>query len=102
MKTRICLECGATFEPRQNSALFCSNVCRTHFHHRRRARGAELYDFIMAQTVRGAEYHGVIVRLVEAYRAADNSRRAGRQSWQPTQYALMNIPAAYGQSGDRR
>lgn len=97
MRKCECKECGEAFETQRNQALFCSDTCRLKFNRRRRDRGAELYDFIMV--------HGnaaTVKRLVEAYRTSDKVLRAGRPSWQDTQMAIVNLPAVFGNSGDKR
>lgn len=102
---RGCLECGKQFSPRQSTALFCGDRCRKDFHHRRRARGAEMFDILMHGLHGGGKLDdalGQCKRLADAYRAADDAKRHGRQSWQPIQQAIMNLPLAYGSQGDRR
>lgn len=100
-----CRECGKSFSARRVTALFCSAPCRTSFNQRRRDRGAEFYDFMMAA------YNAGIVdlqpapwmrRLIEAYVAADTVKRAGRPSYQPSHLARMRLPSVFGEQGDDR
>lgn len=96
MNTRPCRECGTPFIPSRRPALHCSETCRTAFNRRRRERGAELYDFVMAgQTA-------VVEMLLGAYKTADMATRDGRPSFQPTQQAILAIPATFGLRGDNR
>lgn len=103
ISTRLCRECGKPFQPRQTWALFCDGACRRVFNRRRRDRGTELYDFVMAQHGnQPIDYRPVIHKLCEAYRVSDLTLRNGRESWQPPSLALTRIPVAYGDNGDKR
>ena len=102
---RECRECGKAFNARRMSALFCDAPCRTSFNQRRRDRGAELYDFVMAiAKVEGMDFTPApyIKRLIEAYVAADMAKRAGRPSYQPENFARLRLPTVFGEEGDRR
>lgn len=98
MKNRECRECGTGFEPGSRSSLFCSNPCKQRFHNRRRERGAEVYDLLMANGVRD----DIVPRLLAAYHVADKALRGGRASYQDTEAAMTRIPYAYGKQGDKR
>jgi predicted nucleic acid-binding Zn ribbon protein len=93
---KACPECGSPVSDKRATALFCSNPCRQAFNRRRRDRGAELYDFVMAGD------DATVKSLRAAYKNADASARGGRRSWQDRDTALLNIPAAYGTDGDKR
>lgn len=93
-----CRECGKPFERKKWSALHCSSGCRLAFNTRRRNRGAELYDFIMAGGQRE-----MVDRLIRSYKIADRVLRDGRHSFQPTTQATMRISPSYdGAKGDNR
>lgn len=95
-KRSDCAECGQSFESERREARFCSSDCRLAFNRRRRDRGAELYDFVMAKDTK------IVSALTEAYRTADAEIRAGRPSWQNRELALFKIPSAFGHLGDKR
>ena len=89
------------------TALFCGSPCRTRFNNRRKARGAELYDLVMAwRFERGKtdvmQIRGLIGRLASAYRDSDKTLRDGRQSWILTN-GIDRIPLGYSKAdGDKR
>ncbi len=91
-----CVECGKPFVSTRRQARHCSQACRLAFTRRRRDRGAELYDFVMAG------YDLVVTKLVTAYRAADLAKRAGRPSYQAPDTAAMKVPLNYSDEGDKR
>jgi recombinational DNA repair protein (RecF pathway) len=94
---RQCRECGKPFQPRHRHSLFDGPVCKQHWNNRRRERGAELYDFVMANPA-----NPLIRRMVAAYKAADLKLRGGRPSSQDVDTATMRIPSSYGMDGDGR
>lgn len=96
-----CRECGKPFTPRQPSALFCSTVCRGSFNRRRRDRGTEIYDFVMAASV-GVDCNDTINALLNSYKTADKAIRDGRPSYQPIDQAVTRIPLAFSDLGDKR
>lgn len=80
---RSCLECGASHGLAQD---FCATACRMAFNNRRKARGAELYDLVMAwrfqrNLATGLKVLRAICRLASDFRAEDRAERAGRLSW---------------------
>ena len=97
-RVHACLECGG---PKGSKGEFCSTGCRTTFNNRRKARGAELYDLVMAQRfdrARAAEL-GVFqafCRLASHYRQDDNASRAGRRSWRAPEAVLDERPYLKG------
>lgn len=91
-----CRECGSDMTGIKQPALHCSQPCRLAFNRRRRDRGAELYDFIMAGD------QEKVTELISAYRQADKVKRQGRPSYQPTQQAQLRLPMMYGMNGDNR
>jgi len=93
---RTCPECGHSVSDKRVTALFCSDHCRQAFNRRRRDRGAELYDFVMAGD------DAIVKNLRAAYKTADENLREGRRSWQERDAAVLNIPAAFGKEGDKR
>lgn len=94
---RVCRECGKPFQARHRSSLFDSVACKQRWNNRRQQRGAELYDFVMA------DLHDPLIRqLVIAYKRADRELRGGRPSSQDIDVAAMRLPRAYGNSGDGR
>lgn len=100
-KATECRECG---KATANRAAFCKGpACRSAWHNRRKARGAELYDFAMAwrEPGRPADMLAQLTRLVSAYHTADKALRAGRPSYH-TGEALERLPLAYGREGDGR
>jgi hypothetical protein len=107
-----CRECG---KATVNGAAFCrGHVCRTAWHNRRKARGAEVLDLLQehaslprsgkageAVAKRRGELLSQIGRVLSAYRAADVAMRDGLPSWNADE-ALARIPLAYGRTGDGR
>lgn len=94
LRNRLCQECGQPFQATQ-PALFCGRVCRVTFNNRRRARGAMLYDFLMAQAYANVPDDGIVGRLLTAFRERDAQARSGRPSWQPNEMARMEVPFGY-------
>ena len=100
-----CRECGGSFQAKRYTADFCSSKCRMQFNQRRRERGTELYDVLMAAKF-GAGPHkppaGLVDNLLSAYRNADLHKREGRASWQEWGQAQTRIPMGYSKEGDKR
>jgi len=102
---KTCKECGVAFTTQRTTAAFCSDAHRNAFNHRRRDRGAELYDLIM-----GSDAHRLLCeegpeplrRVLTAYHEADTTLRGGRASWQDYNKAVLDIPMVYGKEGDKR
>lgn len=97
----FCRECGA---PCQRS--FCSKPCRMTWHNRRKSRGAEFYDFVMAlryerDEATKAEAWTTLCSLARACRDSDKALRAGRHSWNLRE-ATERVPLAFSTDGDRR
>lgn len=99
LKPKTCQECGVAFNAKSTAAVFCGTPCRSEFNKRRRERGAELYDFVMAAY---PTTHPLIWKLAEAYRASDLALRAGRRSFQREVDARAALPAVFGERGDGR
>lgn len=101
MVTRLkaCRECGREFQAKTLSAAFCEPAHRAAFNRRRRDRGAELYDFVMAAY---PTTHPMVKVLAEAYRAADLDKRAGRNSYQREVDARAALPVVFTVKGDGR
>lgn len=97
-RDKPCRECGKVFSPRHRTALFCCVAHKQAFNNRRRERGAELYDFVMAEGWRSP----IGARLIEAYKKADAIKRNGRPSFQDMETAIQRIPIVFGNSGDGR
>lgn len=105
-KMKCCQECGAEFEAKRGK-LFCSSPCRMKFNNRRRDRGAELYDLMMANRFERDRANGknlltLMSSLASAYRDADKTLRNGRFSWADLDEVLNGIPMAFGRNGDKR
>lgn len=99
-RIKHCRECGEPFTAKTLSAAFCpTKPCRAAFNRRRRDRGAELYDFVMAAY---PTTHPMVKMLAEAYRAADLDKRAGRNSYQREVDARAALPVVFGVHGDGR
>lgn len=105
---RCCLECGAALSassPRE--AEFCCTPCRMSWNNRRAARGAQVYDLLMAlRFERGpakvAGVWSILCALCSAFRDADRAARGGRRSWRKTSDAIAALPLGYSTGGDRR
>ncbi len=100
----ICRECGAPCSKR--GASFCRPSCRAAWHNRRKSRGAELYDLVMAMRydrtgASAANAMTVLSNLARAYHDADAAARGGRPSWDLAE-ALARLPAGYSTAGDGR
>lgn len=102
--TETCRECG---QPRSDHTkkrwTFCTPQCRMAWHNRRRDRGAELYDVLMAWRYERdrTDCMAQLARLASAYHAADTRLRDGRRSWNLDE-ALQRLPLAFGRDGDGR
>lgn len=89
--------------PPQRKA-FCNAECRANWHNRRKARGAELYDFAMAWRFdrETPDMLAQLGRLLSAYHTADQHHREGRRSWN-VEEAQMRLPLAVSNiNGDGR
>ena len=102
-KLTLCRECGAETA----GGTFCTGpTCRSAWHNRRKARGAEVYDVLMAMRFERdkAKAEGLfttLCTLASVYRDGDNHEREGRPSWD-VDAALARMPLAYGHRGDGR
>jgi predicted nucleic acid-binding Zn ribbon protein len=79
-----CRECSAGFESGRSAREFCSDRCRRIFHNRKTARGAQLYDLVMAlrydrKRAATSRAFSLLCRMAAAFKAEDDL--AGRQSW---------------------
>ena len=79
-----CRECGCEISRRRSTKEFCEIDCRRSFNNRKAARGAQLYDLVMALRLdRGAAAeHGIfslICRMVRQF--ANEDAKADRQTW---------------------
>lgn len=78
------------------------------FNNRRRDRGAEIYDLLMAmrfEREKGAQSQlwTVICTRASAFRDSDNNLRDGRKSWISIENALRVLPVARTEkAGDGR
>lgn len=102
-----CLECDAPFQSVEAHAEFCCAAHRKTWNNRRAARGAQLYDLVMAMRfergrTKAFKLWSLICALASAFRDADNALRDGRRSWRRTEAALADIPQAYSHEGDGR
>lgn len=80
-----CRECGGGIVGDRGKE-FCRAECRSAFHNRRKRRGADLYDLLMAQRFdRDAAQHegawSFLCRMAAEFRAEDERERGGRRSW---------------------
>ncbi len=94
--TKTCAECGGPIKKPVRHSRHCSTDCREAFTRRRRDRGAEVYDFLMAGDT------ATVAKLVGAYHQADTFARDGRPSWKPRDTAIQGIPITYSKQGDKR
>lgn len=97
-----CDECGDAYEALSPSSDFCSAMCRTAFNNRRRVRGAEMYDLVMAlRYERGISkllgVWSVLCRMAAAFREEDRAERAGRKSWRGPRGVLQRHPDVVAQ-----
>lgn len=88
----ICRECGVSVEVDgsvvRRRPEFCSRVCKTNWHNRRRQRGAVLYDLYMASRYERqfstSEDRSPLHRMSQVaaeFRDEDRRERDGRPSW---------------------
>lgn len=105
---KVCRECGLALTPeqRRKGAAFCCPAHRVKWHNRRKERGAELYDLVMAwrfdrAAATQADVLGMMSRLASAYNDADKALRDGRRSYALAE-AIERLPLAYGAHGDKR
>lgn len=97
---RTCLECGAPHSAAMAHGDFCATACRHAFNNRRRIRGADLYDLVMAwrfdrSVATSFKVLRAICRLASDFRAEDRSRRAGRASWRHPRKIKRAKPALF-------
>lgn len=85
-----CRECGGEFYARgtvRRTPEFCGSGCKSEWHNRRRARGAMLYDLVMASRYERHRNGGgrpplvVIAQLAAQFHELDQLERSGRRSW---------------------
>ena len=103
---RHCVECGAPYAAKKQTALFCSSDCRDMFHRRRKERGAVLYDMVMAMRYergRSAEkkLYTMLCREAAEFRDIDNRQRNGRKSWRDIDEVIAERPYLTAQAIDR-
>ena len=100
-RVHACLECGGAFTPRavpgNHQPEFCSNACRSLFNNRRKRRGAEFYDLIMAHRFEREEAQQLRVlskinRLASIYRQQDKDARSARRSWRKANEVIGERP----------
>lgn len=81
-----CRECGGPILARRQDAVFCAKRCQMAWHNRRRTRGAEMYDLVMAmrfdrQEAARVGAYSMLTQLASAARESDLVKRPGRPSW---------------------
>lgn len=96
MPDRACIECGAALSVVQRkmsryhisnqTRRHCNSKCKDAWNMRRRKRGAELYDFVMAWRFERAEateqrFQTAVCALASKFRQEDREQRDGRMSW---------------------
>lgn len=79
-----CRECGTPIAGRRAGSVFCRTKCKSDWNNRRRMRGADMYDLIMAmrfdrEAAEGA--YSLLSQFASRCRDADKANRAGRKSW---------------------
>jgi hypothetical protein len=94
---RVCRECGDDTRVAERHGAFCCNTCRASWNNRRKARGAEIYDLIMALRyerglAKGLKIWTAICRLAMVFRQEDLRERAGRHSWRAPKAVLDERP----------
>lgn len=95
--TVACRECGGPHAPARAGGEFCGSACRMAWNNRRAARGAELYDLLMAcryERPRAAalKLWRFVWRLAAQYRAEDFDQRDGRPSWRDPRKVVDERP----------
>lgn len=80
-----CRECGERLADQR--AGFCSKACRSRWHNRRAARGAKMYDLVMAirfdrEAAEAAGAWSLLCRMASHFRSLDERDRNGRPSWE--------------------
>lgn len=81
-----CRECGGPILGRRGDAVFCGKPCQLTWHNRRRARGAEFYDLVMAMRYERQEAarqgaFAALAQLASSAWESDKALRPGRKSW---------------------
>lgn len=81
-----CRDCGERFAADRRSREFCSAKCRSAFHNRAAARGADLFHLFMAfrfdrVNAKAAGVWSLMSRMAAAFKADDDRKRNGRPSW---------------------
>lgn len=103
-----CQECGSKFEAKTKRARFCSTACRMAFTNRRRDRGAELYDLVMAmrherERTKDMKLWSLVCDRASAFRESDKTMREGRKSWREVEETLSDLPLGRSEGvGDGR
>lgn len=93
----VCAECGEPYEGLKPFGGFCCPGHRAQFNNRRKTRGAELYDLVMAwRYQRGLAktlaLWKLVCRMAGAFRDEDWRTRAGRRSWRSPREVLAERP----------
>ena len=85
-----CFECGKeVVKTRDHEQNFCCTPCRTAWNNRRKLRGAEMYDLIMAMRFNRKQSKGlwaIMCRMASEYNAEDKEK--GRVSAAPVRTVL--------------
>jgi hypothetical protein len=94
---RRCRDCGTVFATSKSDRGFCSPTCRATFHNRRKQRGAELYDLLMALRFDRARAQedgawSFLSRMASAFKAEDDRDRGGLKSWEPVAVVKARHP----------
>lgn len=92
-----CQECGSPFAARTLEDAFCSSHCRVTFNNRRKSRGAELYDLVMAWRYERSlastlKLFTKIAQMARSFREEDKEEREGRHSWLPVKAHIQARP----------
>lgn len=82
-----CIECGKAIEQKKHGppAEFCSEPCRQNWRNRRMARGAILYDLVMAwrfdRKGTGPDAFALLCKAAASFNYEDKNERGGRRSY---------------------
>ena len=101
---KACRECGRPeFEWARERGDFCCDACRRDWNNRRQARGAVLYDLVMAlrfdrKASQEIKLWTIVCKFCAIWRDDDVARRASRPSWREAALVVEERPWVFAAS----
>lgn len=101
---KTCRECGLPdWEWSRERGDFCCDACRRDWNNRRQARGAVLYDLVMAlrfdrKAAQEIKLWTIVCKFCSIWKDEDTARRANRQSWRDPSLVIEERPWIFAES----